>query len=260
MTNIAVGTSGYSYIDWRGPFYPSALEKNKMLAYYATEFSFTEINSSYYHLPSPYLFVQLVKKSPENFIFTVKAYKSLTHERQESVKEDAKKFNSSLEPLLAAGKLGAVLLQFPYSFHNREKNRQYLAGLRELFTADIPIAAEFRHHSWAKEAVWGFLRSLEIGYVCVDEPELRGLVGREAVCTAKTAYVRFHGRNSANWWNHKQSYERYDYLYSEEEIKEWTPRIKNLGKEAKQVFVAFNNHYRGQAVQNAKMMRELLKA
>jgi uncharacterized protein YecE (DUF72 family) len=254
-----IGTSGYSYVDWCGPFYPSALDKNKMLEYYAKEFSFTEINSSYYHLPSPRLFVQLSKKTPEDFIFTVKAYKSLTHEREESVKEDTKKFCFALEPLLVAGKLGAVLLQFPYSFHNQEKNRHYLADLREIFTKAIPVVIEFRHYSWAKKATWDFLRSLDLGYVCVDAPKLRGLVGQETVCTTEIAYVRFHGRNSAKWWEHKNSYERYDYLYSEEEIREWAPKIQNLDKEAKQVFVAFNNHYRGQAVQNARMMREMLK-
>lgn len=257
--SILIGTSGYSYDDWRGPFYPVAVSKNKMLEFYAKEFSFTEINSSYYHLPSQNLFLSLAKRTPENFIFSVKAYKTLTHERQESVPEDIKKFCYSLEPLLQAEKLGAVLLQFPYSFHNQEENRRYLAGLKGLFLKSIPLAVEFRHHSWIKEATWDFLRTLEIGYVCVDEPGLKRLVNQTAICASEIAYVRFHGRNLAKWWKHEESYERYDYLYTLEEIGEWTPKINELAKQVKQVYIAFNNHYRGQAVRNARMLRELLQ-
>lgn len=255
---IFIGTSGYSYEDWRGYFYPAKLGKNKMLEHYAREFSFTEVNSSYYHLPASRTFAQLAQKTPPHFIFTVKAYKSLTHERRGNVKEDAQRFCFALEPLLGAGKLGAVLLQFPYSFPNREENRHYLAALKEMFE-HIPLAVEFRHQSWIKEPTWKFLQSLGMGYVCVDEPELKGLVGQVVVHTAPVAYVRFHGRNREKWWRHEQAYERYDYLYSREEIQEWVPGIKDLSKEAKRVFVAFNNHYRGQAVQNARMLRELLK-
>lgn len=255
---IFIGTSGYSYEDWRGYFYPTKLGRNKMLEYYAREFSFTEINSSYYHLPAARTFEQMAQRTPAHFVFTVKAYKSLTHERGSiTFREDAQKFCLALEPLLETGKLGAVLLQFPYSFSNREENRRYLAMLKEMLK-NIPVVVEFRHNSWIKRPTWEFLHSLELGYVCVDEPDLKGLVGQEIVYTAPIAYVRFHGRNREKWWKHKQAWERYDYLYSAEEIREWVPGIKGLGEKAGRVFVAFNNHYRGQAVQNARMLRELI--
>ena len=257
MRQIFIGTSGYSYNDWYGYFYPATIKKNKMLEYYAEEFPFTEINSTYYRLPSPHLLKQMAQKTPKDFIFTVKAYKSLTHERPENIAEDTKKFNLALEPLLETKKLGAVLLQFPYSFHNQEENRHYLAFLRQQLK-DIPITVEFRHYSWVRKATWEFLRSLNLGYVCIDAPKLKGLIGSEIVCTAEVAYIRFHGRNAAKWWKHEQAYERYDYLYSKEEIQEWLPGIKKLSDEARRVFVAFNNHYRGQAVQNARLLRELL--
>lgn len=254
---IFIGTSGYSYDDWLGYFYPPKLPRSKMLEYYAQEFPFTEVNSSFYALPSPKMCEGLAKKTPANFVFTVKAHKSMTHERPGNVEEFAKRFLFALQPLLGAGKLGAVLLQFPYSFHNTPENRRYLAKLNALFST-VPAVVEFRHHTWTGKATWDFLRELGLGYTCVDEPALKGLVRPAVVCTAPVAYVRFHGRNAAKWWNHEQAYERYDYLYTEEELREWVPGIKSLAAEAERVFVAFNNHYRGQAVINARMLREML--
>jgi len=257
MAEIYVGTSGYSYDDWREHYYPPGLNKGKRLEFYAREFSFVEVNSSYYTLLRPEVFRQLAAKTPPGFIFTVKGYKSFTHERGAEVAEDVKKFCFSLAPLLEKGKLGAVLLQFPYSFPGRPENKNYLAFLREAL-GSLPAVAEFRHQSWVREETWEFLRGLGFGYVCVDEPELKGLVGRAAVCTAPVAYVRFHGRNREKWWRHEQAYERYDYLYTEDELREWMPGIRSLAGEANQVFVAFNNHYRGQAVHNARQLKQML--
>jgi len=254
---IFIGTAGYSYRDWREVFYPKSIKPGEMLEFYARQFSFTEINSTYYRLPSPYMFKQMVQKTPADFVFTIKAHQSLTHERQENVEENAKNFCLALEPLAEKAKLGAVLLQFPYSFRNQEENRNYLARLGELFK-EFPAVVEFRHHSWIKKATWGFLQSLGLGYVCVDEPGLKGLVRKDVALTSETGYVRLHGRNDAKWWRHEHAYERYDYLYSREELQEWVPGVQKLAREAKQVFIAFNNHYRGQAVQNAHMFREVL--
>ncbi len=258
MMHIYVGTSGYSYEDWREHFYPRGLGKDKMLAFYACEFSFVEVNSTYYSLVRPEVFRRLAEKTPPGFIFTVKGYKSLTHEREKNrAAQDAAKFCFSLAPLQEKGKLGAVLLQFPYSFPNRPENKSYLVFLREIFK-DLPVVVEFRHQSWVREDTWELLKQTGLGYVCVDEPDLKGLVKKTLVCTAPTAYVRFHGRNKEKWWRHEQPYERYDYLYTESELKEWVPGINSLAREAERVFVAFNNHYRGQAVQNAQMLKALL--
>lgn len=254
---ILIGTSGYSYEDWHGYYYPPRLAKKDLLAFYSREFPFTEINSTYYQLPGLKMMEGLARKTPEGFIFTVKTYKSLTHERWGHIEEDARKFTYSLSPLREAGKLGGVLLQFPYSFHHQESSRQYLARLRKVFQG-LPTIVEFRHHSWDQPPVWDFLKELQLGYTCVDEPKLRGLIKPRAVSTGPVSYVRFHGRNAEKWWKHEHSYERYDYLYSEEELREWLPGIRRLMEESERVFVAFNNHYRGQAVQNARMLREML--
>jgi uncharacterized protein YecE (DUF72 family) len=214
LAEILVGTSGYSYDDWRGAFYPLQLKKGDMLEYYAREFRYTEVNSTYYALPSQPAIARLAERTPPEFVFTVKAFKSMTHERQDSVAVDAGKFRFSLAPLIEAGKLGAVLLQFPYSFRCCQENRSYLARLGEML-GDLPLAVEFRHAGWESEAVWEFLKRLNMACVAVDEPRLKGLVGGSAVLTASFGYIRFHGRNAGNWWQHEQAYERYDYLYRE---------------------------------------------
>ncbi len=255
---ILVGTCGYSYDDWRGAFYPPRLAKESMLAYYAQEFSFTEVNSTFYHVPSVRVMEALVRKTPEGFVFAVKAHQSLTHTREGEYTGHAGAFRAVLRPLEESGKLGVVLFQFPFSFRNTPENRNYLARLRDLFP-DVPAAVEFRHAGWVREATFKLLRSLGLAYVCVDEPPLKGLVGPVAVRTAEFAYVRFHGRNSAKWWRHGEAWERYDYLYSREELAEWLPRLASLSEGAKRTFVAFNNHPRGQAVQNARMLVELLQ-
>jgi len=255
---ILIGTSGYSYEDWRGVFYPLRLAKGKMLEHYAQEFSFTEVNSTFYHVPAARVMEALVKKTPAHFVFAVKAHGSLTHEREGEFTGHAAKFRAMLQPLQEASKLGAVLFQFPFSFGNAAENRDYLAHLRDLFP-DLPAAVEFRHAGWVEQSTFDLLRSLDFAYVCVDEPRLRGLVGPVAVRTASFAYVRFHGRNAAKWWRHGEAWERYDYLYSEEELKEWVPKIGSVARGADRTFVAFNNHPRGQAVENARLLREMIR-
>ena len=258
MAEILVGTSGYSYDDWHGPFYPMQLKKGDMLEYYAREFRYTEINSTYYALPSQQAIAGLAKRTPPDFVFTVKAYKSLTHERHENVAIDSGKFQFSMAPLMDEGKLGAVLLQFPYSFKCSEENRSYLVHMRDLLE-DLPLAVEFRHAGWEQPPVWEFLRSLNMAYVAVDEPQLRGLVGDSAVLTSNFGYIRFHGRNAGHWWEHDKAYERYDYLYKEPELQEWVPRINSMAQGADSIFLTFNNHYKGQSITNARLMQRMLQ-
>lgn len=144
---LFIGTSGYSYDDWRGPFYPEKMKSQDMLAFYAREFPFVEINQTYYRLPTERNLMGMAEKVPAGFVFTVKAYQSLTHDRQTSVKEDATVFRQAAKVLAEEGKLGAVLLQFPYSFHNDGVGRAYIAYLRELLP-DLPLVAEVRHCTW----------------------------------------------------------------------------------------------------------------
>ncbi|MDI3298537.1 MAG: DUF72 domain-containing protein [Bacillota bacterium] len=253
MGEILIGTSGYSYKDWIGPFYPPGLPERRMLEFYSRRFPFAEVNATYYRLPAARTFEAMLRHVPPRFLFTVKAYRSLTHERESGSERDARLFREALAPLLEGGRLGAVLLQFPYSFKNQEEERAWLGRLRR-WLADLPLVAEFRHEGWFQEATYAWLRELQVGFTCVDAPRLPGLPPPAAVVTSSTAYVRFHGRNAAKWWSHEAAYERYDYLYRAEELEEWLPRVRELAAGSGRLFVAFNNHYQGQAVVNARML------
>lgn len=258
MTGVVlIGTSGYSYKDWVGHFYPPGLPQREMLSYYSRHFSFTEINSTYYRLPHQKTFTAMLGKVPADFIFAVKAYQGLTHKRTEASFEEARAFRAAVTPLAAEERLGAILLQFPYSFPNTEPHRAYISHLRDIL-ANLPLVVEFRHRSWINESTFEFLRRLEIGFTLIDAPPVTGFAGPIVRSTAPIGYIRFHGRNSEKWWVHEEAYERYNYFYSEEELREWVPRIWSLSKEVATLFIAFNNHYQAQAVRNANMLKALL--
>ncbi len=253
---LHIGTSGYSYKDWIGPFYPEGTKQGDMLSIYSNTFSFTEINSTYYKIPNPYLFFNMQKKTCDNFIFTVKLHQSMTHSRDASGK-DYSDFTDALNVLKDVDKLGCIVAQFPYSFHNIPENKDYLLKLKERFLG-FDIVVEFRNNRWLSEDVFQMLRNNELGYICVDEPGISGLLDKRAASTSHTAYLRFHGRNSSKWYNHNESYERYDYCYSENELKEWADKIKQLESNSKNCFVSFNNHFKAQAVLNGMMLRSML--
>ncbi|HBV98409.1 MAG: hypothetical protein JL50_20230 [Peptococcaceae bacterium BICA1-7] len=254
---IYVGTAGYSYDDWKGTVYPLKADKKEMLSLYVEQFMFTEVNSTYYRLPNKYMIYNMQAKTPQDFRFVIKAYQSLTHQRSDN-RQDFALFAEALQPLVEAGKLGCVLAQFPQSFRLSGANVAYVKDLAKGLEG-LPIVVEFRHGEWVREDIFLFLTEQGLGYVCVDEPRLKGLMPPESRATSKIAYVRFHGRNSEKWWNHKESYERYDYLYSKEELAEWVPGISGLARRAETVYVSMNNHYRGQAVVNGRMLRDMLK-
>lgn len=253
---IRIGTSGYSYDDWIGPFYPEKTAKRDMLSFYAREFDLTEVNSTYYRLPTPQMLAAMARKVPEGFLFTVKATQELTHGREEPL-DAFRQFRAALQPLQEAGKFGCVLAQFPWSFRPAEENRNYLTVLREQLP-DLPVVVEFRNAGWVTEETFDLLRQLQLGYCCVDEPRLKGLIPPIARATAPVAYVRFHGRNAAKWWQHEEAWERYNYSYSEAELREWVPQIKDLAGSAETVYVLSNNHWQGQAVTTARQLRLLL--
>jgi uncharacterized protein YecE (DUF72 family) len=198
----------------------------------------------------------MARKVSEGFEFVVKANRDMTH-AEERRPEVFAAFRAALEPLLRRGNLGCVLGQFPWSFRNTPGNRDTLRWFRERMDG-IPTVIEFRNSEWAEPATFGLLQELELGYCCVDEPALKGLMPRTVVATSPLGYVRFHGRNAAKWWRHEHAYERYDYLYSESELEEWVPKIRALAEETDRVYVFFNNHYEGKAGQNARMMARLL--
>lgn len=253
---IYVGTAGYSYKDWIGPFYPPGTKAAQMLEYYSSNFNFVEVNSSFYHMPGLQLFESMNRKTPPDFRFAVKLFGGFTHERSLG-RLEADQFMYSVGPLAESGKLLCLLAQFPYSFHCAPENMDYLKRLREWF-GDVEINIEFRNDGWIESGTIKLLRNERLGFVCVDEPDIKGLIKKVTALTSKVFYLRLHGRNAAKWYSGKGS-ERYDYLYGAEELLEWTPRIRELGLDAPVTVVSFNNHPIGKAVQNARMLKKLLE-
>ncbi|MBE0465978.1 MAG: DUF72 domain-containing protein [Candidatus Desulforudis sp.] len=254
---ILIGTSGFSYKDWVGPVYPPGTRPANMLARYAAEFSFTELNFTYYRMPNRHQLHQMQAKTPPGFLFAVKANDQMTHKREAATPAVFAAYREALQPLAENNRLACVVAQFPYSFHNNPENVDYLARFREQLP-DLEIQVEFRNAGWLEPETGVVLRRLNLGIVCVDEPRLPGLVPPFATATTPTGYIRFHGRNAAKWYTHRHAYERYDYLYPEAELAEWLPRIQKLKRKTQRIFIVFNNHFGGQAVINARMMRALL--
>lgn len=251
---IRMGTSGFSYDDWIGPVYPQDLPRNQWLPYYATLFDTVELNVTYYRIPSMKVVKGWVERTPPGFVFTVKAHRSLTHERKEP---DFATFCASLTPLVEADKLACVLAQFPHSFRPNPSNRDYLHIVREGL-AEFPVVIEFRNSAWVSDETFAFLESEALGFCCVDEPDLKGLMPSIVRATGPVAYVRFHGRNAERWWQHEHAWERYDYTYEAPELEEWIPKLQTLESVAPLTLVYANNHYRGQSVDTLRKLESLL--
>jgi uncharacterized protein YecE (DUF72 family) len=254
---IYVGTSGFKFDDWKGHFYPEDLKEKNWLEYYSQRFNCLEINSTYYRLMHPATFFHMANKVPEQFEFTVKAYRSLTHEAGTDNEADFSAFIDSIQPLLEASKFGCVLAQFPTSFHNTPGSRAYLTQFCDRFS-EYPLVVEFRNREWVKDEVFAFMRERQVGWCAVDEPQFRSLMPPLVEVTSPLGYVRFHGRNYRQWWA-KDSKLRYDYLYSREELGEWVPKIQGLAKQTQKVYVFMNNCFQGQAATNAIELRDLLQ-
>lgn len=251
-----IGTSGYSFLDWIGPFYPETVQKGKMLDYYVNYFDVVEINSSYYRIPHPKVFENIEKKTPPNFEFIVKGHQNLTHVR-EGVAKTVDEFKRSIGPLVDAGKLRGILLQFPYSFRWGPKNLSHLRRLARVLD-DYPLYVEFRHRGWIRDESLALLRKAGVSVCSVDEPQIDALLRPELHSTSSSLYVRLHGRNAKQWWTGGAL--RYDYLYSEDQLRDWLTRIRECRTAAQSIYIFFNNCHRGQAVQNARMMKELIEA
>jgi uncharacterized protein YecE (DUF72 family) len=254
---IRVGTSGYSYPDWKGPFYPQSLPAAQLLAFYSQHFSACEINATYYRPPTAPQLARMLERSGGRVVFSVKLPRELTHEGPAVTTESLGAFQAAVAPLVAADRLGAVLAQFPASFRPGTESWRYLdrllSGLRPL-----PTVVELRHGSWVGEATFERLRAAGVGFCAVDEPDLPGLLPPVAVVTASPGYVRFHGRNREQWHRHEAAHERYTWDYSDAELREWVPRIRRMETRTPNVFVFFNNHFQAKAVTAARRLRELL--
>jgi len=251
---IRVGTSGYSFMDWVGPFYPPGTPRGAMLDHYRRYFSTVEVNSTYYRLPPPSTMRGMAQRTPADFQFMVKLPGELTHGRQGQA-GPAEAFRRTVEPLVEAGKFAGALAQFPFSFKRSPEGEDYLGWLRHALP-ETSLFVEFRHASWDVPELEATLRQRDLGFCSVDEPRLPGLIPQKAMVAGETAYVRFHGRNAGAWWSGGS--ERYNYLYRTEELQEWAEVIRELSQHARQTYVFFNNCHAGHAVVNAHMMEELL--
>jgi uncharacterized protein YecE (DUF72 family) len=262
-SRVRVGTAGWAYDDWNGIVYPEKPGRGfDPLALMASLFDTNEINSTFYRIPEPRMTSSWPRRVAHNrdFAFTAKLYRGFTHERKAGVAEE-KAYARAVEPLASAGRLGCVLAQFPFSFHDSEENREFLDRLLAKFPA-FPMAVEFRHASWDRPETLDLLSRRGAAFVNIDQPSLDGNLRATAHITGPVAYFRFHGRNAPKWFGPDTSNEeRYNYLYSEQELAPWIDRIgearealaarRDKESAAKSVYAILNNHFRGQAVANA---------
>jgi uncharacterized protein YecE (DUF72 family) len=202
------------------------------------------------------------KKTGKEFEFVVKAFKGMTHEIRNKEtgamvdnQETFKKFKNSLVPLIEDGKLACVLAQFPYGFFPNRDNFDYLQRFNEEMT-DVPLVFEFRNQTWLKDRTFLFLEGNGVGFCIVDEPKLSKLMPYHPRTTSDIGYFRFHGRNP-NWFNVPASV-RYDYFYSEEELKGFIPDIRDISQKTTKTLIFFNNCHAGSAAKNAAQMAKLL--
>jgi uncharacterized protein YecE (DUF72 family) len=297
MGNLLVGISSWTErtLIKEGNFYPPAAKTAETrLQFYASQFPIVEVDSTYYFPPSERNAILWIERTPKDFTFNIKAYSLLTNHptkreslyadlRDELPKELEKKrnlyreqlpdeaveqvwqrFHDALMPLHSAGKLGALLFQFPQWFVIARKNKEYILECRDRLK-DFRIAVEFRHKSWLeernREETIGFLEENGLPFVCVDMPQgFDSSLPPIAVATSRDlAMVRFHGRDPKAWTTKSETAaERFRYEYKERELREWVPKIKDLSEQARETHVLMNNCYRDYAVNNARELRSLL--
>ncbi|BBO86721.1 hypothetical protein DSCO28_72870 (plasmid) [Desulfosarcina ovata subsp. sediminis] len=258
---IMVGTSGYAYSEWvDAGFYPPGTGNVRMLPYYAGIFPVTEINYTWYQMPKAGAMDRMCRKVPEGFYFSVKLTRTLTHEVDPKAwPAQAALYRQGIAPLVQSRQLLAVLVQLPPFFRRNPENRRYLARLLDALDG-LPLAVEFRHVSWAMDRVFASLEERRVSLVCVDVPDLPDLFPPMAVVTNPDLfYIRFHGRNAKGWRSGSMQHQ-FDYDYSDEELAQWLrDRIPKMSERANTGIVFFNNHVRGQAPKNARMLMEQLK-
>lgn len=258
---IRIGPAGWSYKDWEGKVYPKKPGKKfDPLEYLARFFDTIEINSSFYRPPTPSTTKSWAKRveANERFSFTAKLLRVFTHERGKATKEDEKIFREGMDVLARADRLGSLLLQFPWSFKNTPDERIYLANLLERFR-EYPLVVEVRHTSWNTEEMYEWLEELGVGICNIDQPVFAKSIRPAALTTSRVGYVRLHGRNYQDWFRDKAGRdERYNYLYSLDELDPWLVRIKEVAKQTRETYVITNNHFRGQAVVNAVEIKAAL--
>jgi len=297
MGEILIGTCSWTdpTLIESGRFYPSwARSAEARLQYYASQFRLVEVDSSYYSLPSERTSRLWVERTGEKFIFDIKAFRLFTQhpalltalpkDVKEALPSGLKgkaniylrdmptelanelwsRFERALLPLDSAGKLGVVLFQFPPWFYPGEGQLDYILSCKERLP-QYRIAIEFRHNAWLnennKEQTLSFLKDNNLPFVCVDEPQgFKSSVPPVVAATSDIGLVRFHGRNREMWEKRGVSVtERFNYLYSEDELRQWVPKIKELASVTRQLHVLFNNCYKDKAVLNARQIALMIE-
>ncbi|HST08919.1 MAG TPA: DUF72 domain-containing protein [Terriglobales bacterium] len=271
-SNVRIGTAGWSYKDWEGVFYPPEVQRKKVhaLEYLAHFFDVVEINTSFYGHIRPELarlWIRKVAWNP-NFVFTAKLHRSFTHSPLSVMEptsaasirptdEDEAKTREGLDALASEGKLGALLIQFPVSFKNTSLNREYLERLLLQFI-EYPRVVEVRHDSWDNPETLALFARGDVAFCNIDQPTLgRSLAPTEHV-TSKLGYVRLHGRNYRDWFNSDDRNDRYNYLYSADELGSWKEKIESVAEKAQTTYVITNNHYEARAGANALELKSML--
>ncbi len=259
---IRVGVAGWDYPDWTGIVYPPGAGSGfDRLAYLARFVDTVEINSSFYRPVAPGVAPAWVRRvdGRAGFRFTAKAHRTLTHEPDADPAEVIPPTLNGLAPLRDAGLLGALLLQFPHSFH---RTPQAFVRLERLLRhlGGWPVVVEVRHYSWDSEEAPAWLRERGVGWCVVDQPVVGSSnAPARARTTSSVGYLRLHGHNARDWFRDDAGRDaRYDYLYTLEELRPLADLARDLARQAAEVFVVQNNHFRGKALANALQMKHLL--
>jgi uncharacterized protein YecE (DUF72 family) len=261
---IRVGVAGWDYEDWRGSVYPEPAPRGfDRLGWLAGFFDLLEVNSTFYRPASERTvrsWLERVSGRP-GFRFTAKVWRRFTHERAAFTLGDVRAARAGLDLLASEERLGAALLQFPWSFKRDPGNRAWLRDVAVAFRG-LPLVLEVRHASWNVPELFASLHEQGIGFVNLDQPLFPNSLGPSAVATAPVGYVRIHGRNVRDWFRADASRdERYDYLYSPEELRPWADRARDLARSpgVTDVHVVTNNHFGGQEVVNALQLRSMIE-
>jgi uncharacterized protein YecE (DUF72 family) len=262
---IRFGTAGWDYEDWAGKVYPRPAPRGfDPLKHLARYFDAVELNSTFYRPATAKVadsWLSRVEDRPD-FRFTLKLWRRFTHERQAAfTAEEVRAAREAPDALRRGGKLGAVLLQFPWSFKREEVSEEWLRDLLGRFR-DLPLVVEVRHASWNVPETYALLAERGAGFVNLDQPMFRNSIAPSAVATSQVGYVRVHGRNYQDWFRAGAGRDaRYDYLYTAGELAPWAERARALAAapRVEQVFVITNNHFEGKAAANAVMLASMVR-
>ena len=272
VSQVYVGTAGWSYKDWDGIVYPAQIKKSQHpVGYLAQYIDMLEINTSFYgHIKPEWgkLWCRMARASNPRFVFTAKLNKAFTHspiavvestsaETIKSTVEDEQLAKAGLESIAGEGMLGALLAQFPISFKNTYNNREYLDSVIERFKA-YPLAVEVRHNSWTNEGTLRYFAKKGITFCNIDQPLLGNAITPTEHVTAPVGYVRLHGRNYEQWFDSDSRNDRYNYLYTDPELRSWKTRIDAIAEKAEKTFVVANNHFEGKALVNALQLKHMV--